>query len=53
MYTNCYVISGQLTIINGKQENTRKVQGWKKNERKKSDCRHFACGNFSSHPYRV
>ena len=32
MYTNCYVISGQLTIINGKQESTRKVQGWKKNE---------------------
>ena len=45
--------SGQLTIINEKQESTRKVQGWKKNERKKSDCRHFVCGNFSSHPYRV
>ena len=28
-------------------------RGWTENERKKSDCRHSACGNFSSHPGRV
>ena len=26
---------------------------WKENERKKSDCRHSACGNFGGHPDRV
>ena len=37
-------IVGYFDIV--KQENIKEQQGWKENERKTSDCRHFACGNF-------
>ena len=34
-------------------ENSEEQQEWRKDERKKSDCRHSACGNFSNCPGRV
>ena len=37
-------IVGYFDIV--KQENIKEQQGWKEDERKTSDCRHFACGNF-------
>ena len=36
-----------------RHKNQKQLQGWKINEREKSDRRHSACGNFSSHPGRV
>ena len=36
-----------------RQKNQKQLQGWKINEREKSDRRHSACGNFSSYPDRV
>ena len=42
-----------IHLVLNKQKNEKKKQKWKENERKKSDCRHSACGNFSSHPGRV
>ena len=35
------------------RENREEQQEWRKDERKKSDCRHSACGNFSNCPGRV